>query len=67
MSQVPNGRDILLSQIFLIRRFALEFGQTLGVVIEQKVFGFRLEQAKRAWTVRSISSKLGLCQRADST
>lgn len=40
----------------------MEFGQTLSVVIEQKVFGFRLEQAKLARAVTSTVSELSLCQ-----
>lgn len=47
LSQISNGRDIFCSQVRFISRFAVEFGQTLSVVVEQKVFGFRLEQAKR--------------------
>lgn len=41
----------------------MEFGQTLSVVIEQKIFGFRLEQAELPWAPRSSSSKLILCQK----
>lgn len=63
LSQITNCCDILLSQICFICRFAMEFGQAFSVVVEQKVFGFRLEQTKLLWAVLSISSKLNLCQK----
>lgn len=63
LSQITNRRDILSSQICFICRFAMEFGQAFSVVVEQKVFGFGLEQTKLARAVLSISSKLNLCQK----
>lgn len=42
----------------------MELSQTLSVVIEQKIFGFRLEQTKLPWAPRSSSSKLILCQKS---
>ena len=58
--QALGRYDVLLSQILLRCGFAGDLGQTLSVVIEQKVFGFRLEQAKLSWTPLSISPKLNL-------
>lgn len=59
---MSNSCDILLSQVLVIRRFAVEFGQTLSVVVEQEVFGFGLEQAKLARAVAATASEPSLRQ-----
>lgn len=41
----------------------MEFGQALGVVIEQEVFGFGPEQAKLTWAFVSVCSKMSLYQK----